>query len=107
MEKHRTPTGHRDCCGDMICEGDTVVTRHGESRVISVDKSWRLQYEDSHLEPLNCYDACRLRRMCDNGVTTENIVTAEGVTKNGIVTGLSQELSHAEGAQGQEVKPLV
>lgn len=70
MKQYRTPTGHRDCCGEMICEGDHVVTRHGESVVIAVEKSWRLHYEDGHLEPLNCYDACRLRRVSeawDNG----------------------------------------
>ena len=105
MKQYRTPTGHRDCCGEMICEGDHVVTRHGESVVIAVEKSWRLRYQDGHLEPLNCYDACRLRRACDNGVTTKNIVTDECVTMEPIVTVLSQELSHAEGAQSQQVKP--
>lgn len=91
-------TGHRDCCGDMIHEGDTVFTRHGEATIIWDREAWRMKYTDGHLEPLNCWDSSNLRR-CDNSVTMKNIVTGDGVTKKSIVTGLSQVLSQSENAE--------
>lgn len=103
MNTHRISTGHRDCCGDMIHEGDTVCTRTGEAVVTSTEKRWLLSYPDGRLEPLNHHGSEVIRR-CDNTRVTTNIVTKTGVTTKSIVTGLSHGLSQPEGGQGQAVK---
>ena len=56
-------TGHLDCCGKMIRRGDKVVTVSGEATILHVQNRWLLWYGGRHLEPLNCYDASRLRRV--------------------------------------------
>jgi hypothetical protein len=73
METDHIPTGHRDCCGEMIRQGDDIVTRHGQGTVEWDGNAWKIHYQDGHLEPLNCYDKSRLRRVagmlaarCDN-----------------------------------------
>jgi len=75
-------TGHLDCCGKMIRRGDKVVTVSGEATILHVQNRWLLWYGGRHLEPLNCYDASRLRRVekgCDNNCdnTCDNAVTIE------------------------------
>ena len=79
-------TGHRDCCGDMIYEGDTVVTRNGHGRAVWLEERWYLQFSDLSVEALNRYPAGELRRLVEDmtmgvvtPVVTESIVT---VTKN-------------------------
>lgn len=103
MNTHRISTGHRDCCGDMIHEGDTVFTWTGEAVVTTTEKRWFLSYPDGRLEPLNDYGSGVIRR-CDNSRVTTNIVTETGVTTKSIVTRLSHGLSQPEGGQGQVIK---
>ena len=55
-------TGHRDCCGEVIHEGDKVVTVSGTGTIQWDGSAWRILYEDGHLEPLNAYDKSRIRR---------------------------------------------
>lgn len=97
-------TGHRDCCGDMIYEGDTVVTRNGHGRAVWLEDKWYLQFSDLSVEVLNHYPAGELRRLVEDvtkgavtPVVTESIVT---VTKNdchtdchSIVTGIKRSPS--------------
>ncbi len=74
------PTGHRDCCGDMVRRGDTVATRDGEGTVVWVAGKWWIIYPGLRLKALNGYRADGLRRVaercdrgcdraCDSGVT--------------------------------------
>lgn len=106
LEKNRIPTGHRDCCGDMIHEGDTVYTRSGNGRIVWIENRWWLQFSDLSVEALNRHPAAELRR-CDNSRVTTNIVTKSGVTTKPIVTGLSHGLSQPEGGQNQSVKVVL
>lgn len=101
MKKNRIPTGHRDCCGDMIHEGDTVHTRDGNGRIHWIQEQWWLMFSDLSVKALNKYPASELRR-CDNSRVTTNIVTKSGVTTKPIVTGLSHGLSQPEGGQNQD-----
>lgn len=106
MEKNRIPTGHRDCCGDMIHEGDTVYTRGGNGRIVWIENRWWLQFSDLSVEALNRHPAAEFRR-CDNSRVTTNIVTKSGVTTKPIVTGLSHGLSQPEGGKNQSVKVVL
>ena len=56
-------TGHNDCCGQMIKEGDQVVTANGTGTVRWVCSAWRILYEDGHIEPLNAYGKDRIRKV--------------------------------------------
>lgn len=69
-------TGHRDCCGDMIYEGDTVVTRKGHGRAVWLENKWYLQFSDLSVEALNHYPAGELRRLVDSG--TKAVIPALG-----------------------------
>ena len=60
------PTGHRDCCGDMIRRRDTVITRDGEGRVIWVSRKWWVVYQWHRVEALNRYPAEEIRRVAEN-----------------------------------------
>ena len=60
-------TGHRDCCGDMIHEGDTVITRNGHGRVVWLEGKWWLEFSTHAVERLNRYPASELRRVAENG----------------------------------------
>ena len=98
-ESIRVATGHRDCCGDMIYDGDTVVTRNGHGRAVWLEGKWYLKFSDLSVEALNRYPAGELRRLQESvtipSVTpdvTKSIVT---VTKkdchtdcHGIVTAI-------------------
>lgn len=59
--KEHQPTGHRDCCGDMIRRHDTVATVSGEGRILWVRDSWMIWYGGRHLEPLNAYGKSHIR----------------------------------------------
>ena len=63
MDNIRTSTGHRDCCGETIYMGDEVATVSGYGVVEWDGKAWMIHYQDDHLEPLNCYDKSRIRRV--------------------------------------------
>ena len=76
------PTGHRDCCGDMIRRGDTVVGLNGFGTVIWFGRKWWILHPGRRAEPLNRYPANELRRAakpcdstcdraCDSGVTVD------------------------------------
>jgi hypothetical protein len=60
-------TGHRDCCGDMIHEGDTVITGNGHGRVVWLEGKWWLKFSDMSVEALNRYPAGALRRVAEDG----------------------------------------
>lgn len=65
-------TGHRDCCGEAIREGDKVVTVSGEGAIEWDGSAWKIHYLDGHLEPLNCYDQSRIRRWDNTGQSRDN-----------------------------------
>ena len=78
--QRHVPTGHRDCCGDMIRRGDTVVGLNGFGTVIWFGRKWWILHPGRRAEPLNKYPAAELRRVaercdrgcdraCDSGVT--------------------------------------
>ena len=72
MDKRQrnVPTGHLDCCGDMIRRGDNVATRDGEGTVVWVARKWWILYPGCRAEALNGYPAGELRRAakkCDRG----------------------------------------
>lgn len=60
-------TGHYDCCGQMISEGDTVVVKHGQdhpiAHVIWIDSRWMLRFSDGSLEALNRHGKNCIRRV--------------------------------------------
>lgn len=96
------PTGHRDCCGDMVRRGDTVATRDGEARVIWACGRWWLYFAEGPKRPLNGYPARGLRR-CDNAVTIACDNARDN--KNAVCdnTRLSQKLSQSL----SQVQPIV
>lgn len=61
-ERH-VATGHYDCCGDMICRHDTVMTAAGACRVLWVGAAWLLWFGGHRTEKLNEHQAKNLRRM--------------------------------------------
>ena len=61
------PTGHRDCCGDMVHEGDTVISRNGQGRIHWIQEKWWLMFSDLSVEALNRYPAKELRRLVRDG----------------------------------------
>lgn len=64
MRTDRTATGHFDCCGDMIYNGDTVTTRRGDAVVFWVGGGrWMLHYDDAYVESLNRYGKDDIRRV--------------------------------------------
>ena len=70
MQEKNIATGHFDCFGEMIREGDTVVTANGEATVIGQEKHWKLHYRDGHLESLNFYGKSHIRRVSKDGTMT-------------------------------------
>ena len=60
-------TGHRDCCGDMIHEGDMVITKDGHGRIVWLDRKWWLRFSDQSVEALNRFPADALRRVAEDG----------------------------------------
>lgn len=105
------PTGHRDCCGDMIRRGDTVATRDGEGTVVWVAGKWWIIYPGLRLKALNGYRADGLRRVaercaggcdraCDSGVTV-------GCDRNPLSHVLSHPLSQPKLVKIQRVNGKV
>mgnify|MGYP007101833119 FL=1 len=56
-------TGHYDCCGEMICRHDLVVTSTGQAAVLWVGNKWMLRYTGGAVEELNQHGAADLRRV--------------------------------------------
>jgi hypothetical protein len=91
-------TGHRDCCGDMIHEGDTVITRNGHGRVVWLEGKWWLKFSTQDVERLNRYPASELRRITEE-TTVGDLQTCDNDCDNAVTTvcdnnPLSHILSH-------------
>ena len=106
MEK-RISTGHRDCCGDMILRGDTVVGLNGFGTVIWFGRKWWILHPGRRAEPLNRYPAAELRRVaercdraCDSDVT-------EACDRNPLSHILSHPLSRPKLVKIQRVNDKV
>lgn len=92
--QRHVPTGHRDCCGDMVRRGDTVATRDGEGTVVWVAGKLWIIYPGLRLKALNGYRADGLRRVagtcdrgCDRGCDSDVTVTNAKKSVTGSVTG--------------------
>ena len=73
-------TGHRDCCGEMIHEGDNVVTGNGYGRIVWLEGKWWIRFSDLSVERLNRYPANALRRVAEDGTiaSVPSLVPAPG-----------------------------
>ena len=79
----RVATGHRDCCGYMIYDGDTVITRNGHGRVAWIQGKWYLRFSGLDVEALNRYPADAIRRLTEDGT----IASVPSVGQETIVPG--------------------
>lgn len=104
--KKRISTGHRDCCGDMILRGDTVVGLNGFGTVIWFGRKWWILHPGRRAEPLNRYPAAELRRVSGNGTIGPILdcpVKPLSRDKETIVPSIVPPLSHKQNAVRQSV----
>jgi len=99
-------TGHLDCCGEMICRGDIVVSLNGFGHVIWVYRKWWILHPGRRMEALNKYPAAELRR-CDNGCDNEKSAIVTNCDKEILSHALSQSLSHDQIFRPKYIKPKV
>lgn len=102
------PTGHFDCCGDMIRRKDKVATSDGEGHVIWACAKWWVLYQGRQVVSLNNYPMEALRKVapaCDKGCDKgcDNPVT-EACDNNSLSHVLSHPLSHIKRAVVQYIK---